>query len=447
MTRIYFIQKWLLIILLFGSALAFNPWITTEVFEFPKLLVLLFSVSLLGVSIIFDLYFHTFPKINIKEHIPEIIGFSGLFLSQILAYIFSTNWEISLMGAPDRYQGFLTQIHYLLLFFCSFYFFIRYPQEKTKKLFSWLIITLLFVLILALSPYAFPLTAPFYIFTPDFFYNRIYGTFGNPNYLAIFIAALLPFVFFRQYKRNTIVNICLQIFKIFTLFALFLTGSRSAWLAALIGFFIIGIIEINNKNHKTIIYTALTAFGIVLLFIIKQQFTAEIPQLNRLSFDTNKSTSIQTRATLWKIGLKMSLDRPITGYGQDMIQANIEPYLPQHLKANEIFFIDRTHSEFTDILLTSGYVGLISYLILLITIVIKSTKLLLIKNSTNFTSALTSFSILIIFHAVNFSTVNSNILLYFFAGYLMANYMLKFSSQNNKLRDMLKNRNIQFQAR
>lgn len=444
MTRIYFIQKWLLVILLFGSALAFNPWINTEVFEFPKLLVLLFSVSLLAITVIIDLHFQDLSVLKksltltqgsgIKKFLPEIIAFVGLLMSQIIAYAFSTDQETSLIGAPNRYQGFLTQLHYLLLLFSVVCFYIRYPKEKTEKLFFWLLIALFLACLFAISPYAFPLTNPFYIFTPEFFYDRVFGTFGNPNYLAVYLAALLPLLFFAKKKTSitffgTFKNFPQQFLIALVLLTLFLTGSRSAWAASIAGFLIMGIfVVIKNKKYKTLIITLSAIFGILILFATKQWLSTSVPQLNRLSLDTNQSTSIQTRLSLWKTGIKMSFDRPFTGYGQDMIQANIEPYLSDYLKANDVFFVDRTHSEFTDVLLTTGYIGLISYLILIITIIIKSFKYLFCQDheiNNNFTACLTGFLILTIFHAVNFSTLSSNVLFYFISGYLIANYMLK----------------------
>lgn len=407
----YFLQKYLLVFLLLGSQLAINPWLNTDVFEFPKLLVLIIGVGALTLVNIIDIMRRDAAQISFHR-IPKEFFFLGLFLlAQILAYAFSTNRAISLAGAEMRFQGLLTQVHYILLALNTFYFFSRWPSEKTRGIFNWILIALFAVCALALLPYAFPMTFPFYIFTPAFFTDRVYGTLGNPNYLAAFLITALPFLIF--YSR--LKKIIYWPFLALVLVTLFLTGSRSAWLASVAGFLILGLFEfIKHKRRKILAVTLLVITALGIGMISKNYLTPIVPQFERLSLDTQKSISISTRLNLWQAGLKMSLNRPLTGFGQDAIKGEIEPFIPEHLKANEVFFIDRTHNELIDILLTTGIFGLIGYLGFFGLILWKSTKMLL-KEPAAITALLTLF----LFHAVNFSTISSNMLIYFLAGYLV----------------------------
>lgn len=427
MTRIYFFQKYILVFLLVSTQFAINFRLTTDVFEFPKLLVLIVGVGLLTLLNVLDIFLNS-PQIFRERFsfgkIPKEFWFLGLFfVTQIIAYIFSLSREISLLGADMRFQGFLTQIHYIFLVLNTFYFFSRWPFEKTRSVFRWLLVLLFAICAFALLPYVFPMTFPFYFFTPAFFGDRVFSTFGNPNYLAVFLIGVLPFLIFCMKFRQKCPFIYWS-FLGFVFLTLFLTGSRSAWASALFVFLFFGVIFLLKKRQWKIFITAFfILLGVFLAAGLQNYFFSTIPQFSRLSFDTQKSFSIQTRFHLWKAGFRMSLDRPLTGFGQDTVRGNIEPYLPEYLKSNEVFFIDRVHSEPIDILVTTGIFGFIGYVGFFGLILFLSTRLISTSgfdfSFEYFASVIGIFSVFV-FHTVNFSTISSNFILYFLAGYLLA---------------------------
>ncbi len=417
MARVYFFQKWTLAILLFGSTLLFNPFINTDVFEFPKILALIVFVDLLMLINIIDISLFKPAKLKLRKISPEIFCMGVLLLTQIIAFVFSTDPQISLMGAPERYQGLLTNLHYLLLAINSFYFFAK-NRKNGDKVFKLVVVILVIACLLAVLPYVFPLTFPFYFFTPSFFFGRVYGTFGNPNYLAVFIIAALPFlIFLKNFKK-------IYLYPLISLVVatLFLTGSRSAWIASIVSFLIIGtVLAVREKSYKTLIVTIVVIIFSGVAVLSKNIVAPVVPQFERLSLDSEKSTSIQTRLYLWQAGLKVFIEKPFTGYGQDMVHENIESYLPEYLKENDVFFVDRTHSEFIDILVTSGIFSFLAYLSLLLIICWRAIKYF-VKSNVIFISTFVGFLSLVIFHSVNFSTTSSNVLLYLFMGYLVAFY-------------------------
>jgi putative inorganic carbon (HCO3(-)) transporter len=143
-----------------------------------------------------------------------------------------------------------------------------------------------------------------------------------------------------------------------------------------------------------------------------------------LSLSKPNITSISTRLYLQKAGLKLFLDNPVLGTGQENITNNIEPYLPEYLKTNEIFFIDRTHNEFLDIAVTQGLIGFIAYVTFWGYIMIKSVRhYFTSKNPSHqkiFIYILAGILALHIYYIMNFTTISSEVLLYSMAGYLMA---------------------------
>lgn len=408
-------------LLIVGSALLVNPWSATDIFEFPKLLLLIILVGFLIIVTFMNWNIHGMPKF---AQWPKAFFFIGLiFIGEILAFVFSTNYDLSLIGAPFRFQGFLTNIHYLLLFTVSYFFFFGNPRQKTKDVFRWLVIALVASSVIALLPYtlSYETASLFLWFHPSFFYDRVYGTFGNPNYLAAFIITALPFLIIQIHFKKRLGMILAVPVVVLVLTTLFLTGARSAWIASAIGFLAWGIFRAFKKQGAAMLVVTLTIVFLVGGAIAFEQRLPSAP-LERLSVRSENLTSLKTRFALWKAGFQLFLAHPLTGVGQDAIKDSIEPYLPERLKANEVFYIDRTHSELADILATRGIFAFIGYVGLFFTLFIKGARFLFITAASDlrFAAAFFSFFSLLLFHSVNFSTITSNILFFFLGGYLIA---------------------------
>lgn len=412
--------KYALDLLIVGSALLVNPWSATDIFEFPKLILLIATVGLLTIVTFVDFNFNGFPELT---EFPKEFLFIGLWLvGEILAYVFSTSREMSLIGAPFRFQGFLTNIHYLLLLAISYFFFLRKSREKTEGVFLWITVGLISSAVISLLPYALPpfTTSPLLWFHPSFFYGRVYGTFGNPNYFAAFIITVLPFLAVHICAKKRWIAIFGALSLIFVLVTLFLTGARSAWIASTIGFLLWGIFRVVKKQGAAMLAVTLAIIFLAGGAIIFERASPNI-SLERLSIRSENLTSVKTRFTLWKAGFQVFLAHPLTGVGQDALKNNIEPYLPEHLKANEVFFIDRTHSEFIDILATRGIFAFLGYAGFFLVLFVKGARFLLGSAVTDLRFAAAFFSLLslMLFQSVNFSTITSNILLAFLGGYLL----------------------------
>lgn len=402
MVRMYRVQQYILTFLLFGATFAINPWLTTDIYEFPKFVVLVAATSVLAITVILRPI--RFPKIFLW---PVI-----LLLGNVIAFVFSTNPGISLSGAPLRFQGFLSQIYYLLTLVGSFYFFSMAPTLLRHRIFRWLAIIMIAACVVALIGYFFPL--PF--IDPSLYFNRVYGTFGNPNYLAVFLVGTLPFLILAEWKRKFVWVVCL----FFGVATFFFTGSRSAWVALICGFFILGIFRALVQKRYAVLGSAVGITVGLIILIIFQHYAPTI-SLERFSLQGGPALSVQTRVDLWRAGIQLFLTRPITGFGQDNIKGNIEPFVPERLRENEVFFIDRTHSEFIDVLVTTGILGAIGYVGFFVTLLWRSMCAMLQEKFTDayFSAAFVGFLSLALFHAVNFGTVTSNMLFYFLAGFLI----------------------------
>lgn len=390
--------SYLIAFLILGSSLLVNPYFTSEFFEYPKFLFLLIGVGVFSVIWIYDFSFSKFKFQNLFPGIIVLTSIGLLLAGNFIAYSFSSDQSTALIGSPYRYQGLLTNLHYLLLGIGTFYYFRRYGQDP--RLEKWLVIILVIICAVALLP----------MFQSSFG-ARVYGTFGNPNYLASVIVTLLPFLFFSKLP-----NLWKTLLAAFVIYILFLTGSRSAWIALTVTLLFFGGIDLYFKKRKHLLIgsliTVLAMTGIVLF-----QKYSEAPALDRFSVASENLNSAKTRYYLWEGGIDMFLDSPLAGYGQDQIRGNINGYIPSYLSTDPTFFVDRTHSEIIDIALTIGLFGILGYLTIILTTFFSGLTTLLQRNKLR--TALIAFSTLNLYHLVNFSTISSNILLYILIGWIL----------------------------
>lgn len=144
---------------------------------------------------------------------------------------------------------------------------------------------------------------------------RPYATFPHPNVLGGFLAAMVPLLIF---KRSV---------GVLAIIALFLTFSRSAWLALVIG------IAIAKKK---------VFLPILLLFFI---FT--------FTFNAHEE-SVTLRQELNSAAIATWQTSPLLGVGL----GNFLVELPKHLVSREVYFLQPVHNIYLLILAETGIVGL-----------------------------------------------------------------------------------------
>lgn len=184
-------------------------------------------------------------------------------------------------------------------------------------------------------------------------YNRSFGTFSHPNILAFYLLvplSLCLLVFLISDKRKT--GIIWQGFLATTFFlAMVSTYTRGAWLGFMLVVLVLGI-------------TRYRAFLVIAAIVLATAyFTAEPVQtrLNEISH-VNPYGSIQWRFDLWKDGFSYGQQKPILGYGagaaDDVILKN----------RGERFGSVHPHNDYLKIFLESGFLGLLTYSLLIISL-------------------------------------------------------------------------------
>jgi len=147
-------------------------------------------------------------------------------------------------------------------------------------------------------------------------YNAVTGLFSNPNYTAIWLAMVLPFVifFFANIKKFNIKKYFMLILLILFLYLIFLTQSRNGFLAII--FSILFIIRIKKLSFKFLSSFLIIFFG-SLSFVFSRYdefFSFYFPKnlFERfIDFDLTKAY----RLNIWESALLRIQERPFFGWG------------------------------------------------------------------------------------------------------------------------------------
>jgi putative inorganic carbon (hco3(-)) transporter len=201
--------------------------------------------------------------------------------------------------------------------------------------------------------------------------------------IAMFIPVLTGFLFLKKENRSfEIINFFLLI--VF-LFALVFSYSRAAWIsiAAVFGIFIIIKLKI---NRYILIFS-----GIILtfLFFIFQFQIMDSMKKNRqdssgdiekhLSSVTNIATDASNleRINRWNSAFKMFEERPVFGFGPGTYMFQYAPYQMSYdrtIISTDFGDVGNAHSEYIGPLAESGFLGTLTYVLIIIMTIIRGIK-------------------------------------------------------------------------
>lgn len=321
-------------------------------------------------------------------------------LSQILSTIFSIDHHTSLFGYYSRSNGGLFSIIcYLLLFYA---FVSNINKDQAFKMLKFTLIGGVVVALwaipehLGISPSCAILRGDL---TADCWVQdvqaRVFATLGQPNWLAAYLGMLIfPALYFflqAEGKRQLIgwylVLVCYYL-------AFTFTYSRGAMLGVLAGLvifttlYVLPLLEFLSLPQKwlrsnltlilitflaiNIIYgSALTRFQLTNLLPkqnlqptnTKQTQTAGITQL-----ENGGTESGQIRLIVWKGALDIFKHYPIFGSGVETFAYSYYQFRPSshNLVSEWDFLYNKAHNEFLNYLATTGIVGFVTYIAILV---------------------------------------------------------------------------------
>ena len=397
---------------------------TSELFEFNKMWLTFGISSAIG--------FFWFGKMILKKEFriqrtPLDIPILLFLLSQAISTIISIDSHVSLFGYYSRFNGgLLSHVAYIFLYYAFVSNFgtqtisknknvvKEFAKSKTTKIIRRMLFVSIasgiFVSLWGLpSHFGFDPTCKLFrggldvsCWTVDFQPKvRIFSTMGQPDWLAAYLAILLPISiafaisFFRKgislFSRTNLTAgvfaLTSILFYVDLLFSRAKSGFIAFWASMLVFVALAAWPSFRKKmDTKSIIYSKLTAFVIafaIVTFFIGSNFSI----LDKFSFpglmsalDKQKTPANQNatphigelggtdsgkiRLIVWKGALNVWKNNPIFGTGVESFAFAYYKYRPpeHNLTSEWNFLYNKAHNEFLNFMATTGTFGILTYL-------------------------------------------------------------------------------------
>jgi O-antigen ligase len=362
------------------------PWAAVP-FEVPKVVAFNVFVKLLFVLFIYDLYKR--PN-NLNKWIlnKKLISVLMLFLAWSLITAFlGSDISKSFLGNYYRRDGLLTLFDLTIFSLLISYFW----RENFKKV----VASAIFVASFLLGLWSITL-----IFTGNFELGNA-ATFGNPVFLAGYLAVGLPFSYYYlkslQYKFK-LLFLAPQIVAILTI------GAVSAILTMGLWFLMTFYTQSKSKIKFVILQTAL----FILVFIASWWSFDYI-------YTNNRVLIAEGRLRIFANLTQAIVKRPLTGYGWSNVDyAFKEGSWP--IKLNNDVYVDKAHSQLLEVLTTTGAIGLGIY-IMLLTVMLRQLIKKYKQSRSMWDFTILSVFILYLFHAqTNVISITEEMLFWFVVG-------------------------------
>lgn len=331
------------------------PYITSKQIPFNILIEILFVFWLALIV--------KYPEYRPRKNWISV-GLIAFFAVITISCFTGVDFNLSFWGDIERMLGVFHLLHFL-----AYYFIITTVFCEWKDWRDLLIVSVTAAAILCL----YGLTK-----------NIAYSTVGNTAYVsgyAIFNIFFALILIFRQartggkLKHNNWWIISLYSIAIIILLAIFkLTHTRGAYVGLGAGVFLsLLLFIILNKNKKVKIYSfAIMAALAVLISLVFAYPQSPIVQkssiLNTMTQISAKAATFQTRVISWKAAIKDFKNHPILGTGHGNYAITFDKYFDPsfyNYTRSETYF-DRAHNNVIDIASTTGGLGLLTYLSILV---------------------------------------------------------------------------------
>jgi O-antigen ligase len=374
----------------------FFSFSTEELFEFNKMvLVYFYTLSICSVWAVRMIVNKQFIFKKTKLDIPIML----FITSQLLSTLFSIHPYTSLLGYYTRFHGGLVSTFcYVALYYA---FVSNFEVKQLKGFFYSLFGSAVVVSLYGILEH-FGHSFSCYLVTNGQAFdascwvqdvkNRVFATFGQPNWLAAYLIMILPVSLYMGQKSKLAWQKYLWIIVSSLLFVTVLyTRSRSGILGLCIGLTMylltVGYVWWRERElqPRTIVkkhwsfLSALAICGLLFVFV-SHPFSPELGKIfsnpaapttpietpeavptNRL--EVGGSDSGEIRKIVWKGAIDVWKRYPVLGSGVETFAYSY--YLDRPVEHNNVsewdFLYNKAHNEFLNFLATTGLVGLLSY--------------------------------------------------------------------------------------
>ena len=350
---------------------------TSEVFEFPKSELLAAGALLLAFGSFegemarwraqgFPSWARALPgRVATGARRDPLGGAIGLFLlSAFVSALVASRHDAALFGAHESEAGLKTALATSAVYFASRAL-ARDPRHfprLARAVAVGLIGALLYASIQMLGLDPFPWTRSATIEGV----RRIPGTLGHANHLGTFIAMCLPVVAcmasVSRSRRSKLLWLALGVASLPVLAA---TLSRGAWMAALAGLVVFGLVLARSRSRVRVNRLVLAAALLAAAFLVPLFTPLRSEMVTRFRQITDvRAPSTQSRVHLWRAGIEMARDHPLLGVGTDGYLAAFPRYrTPEYWTIEWNGVSAKAHDELIQVAATQGILGLLAALL------------------------------------------------------------------------------------
>ncbi|MEW6606121.1 MAG: tetratricopeptide repeat protein [bacterium] len=375
---------WIVFLMILIIPLIFDPHITS--FDLAKVTAMrILTLVIIGLWLLKLTFFaQEYQFIKTPLDLP-ILAF---LIISIAATITGIHPLMSLVGEYKRYDGLISTINYIFIYYIA----VNFLRQRKYLKRTVAVISFAGVLVAGcgiLQSYGIDLTR---------WESGIISTMGNPNFLGgylamVFFPPLTLFFLVSSKKKSQVMKIIflgislvslLLIYKCFSLLA-----HRGGALGLGAGILLFGILlakQFLKNKMRTIVILGVMCLATILFFVkeqsgLVQKFasTIAVEKEEGKAIPTLKFTSTaETRFYIWKTGLEIIKKYPLLGVGPDALRMASTQYEKIEFIRTEggrNCLIDKAHMEVLDMAITRGLLGLAAYfwiIILLFVVVYKT---------------------------------------------------------------------------
>ena len=381
--------------ILFYILLSLTPIVlypfTSELFEFNKMVVT-YALTVL-IVVVWGAKMIAKRKTIFRRttlDIPLLVFLASQFLSTIISIDFRT----SLLGYYSRFNGgLLSSICYALLYWALVS---NLDFKKTQKALYFLLGSAVLVAIYGVFEH-FGIDKNLWVQDVQ---NRVFSTLGQPNWLAAWLTALIPIAWAfaidsEKSFRNKFYWLWISVSSLFFVTLLY-TKSRSGILGfaflevAFWGYLFITTFK-DKPTFKEVITSLVISQGILLILVgiigtpwtpnftdfIKSKtktLITNVPTIQPVgpALEVGGTESGTIRAIVWKGALDIWKHYPILGTGVETFAYSYYNFRPveHNLVSEWDFLYNKAHNEYLNYMANTGTVGIIAYLILIVSTLI-----------------------------------------------------------------------------
>ncbi|MBC8046610.1 MAG: O-antigen ligase family protein [Fimbriimonadaceae bacterium] len=286
----------------------------------------------------------------------------------IITTIFSENINVS-------FKYLLAKTWYISTFYFVAAHIIKSP-EIFKTAFWCLFISSLAVVIYTLNNHYH------YNFSFSEVNKTMYPYFRNHVNYAVFLALMVPFLFYAQtwYAKYTWQKILIRLGIILFLTAIYFSYTRSSWLSIIAA---AGCFILMKKNYlkPAVIFAVFGAIVFVIFMMHDNKYLDYAPDFKKTIYHSNFEAHMESTMTLedvssaeriyrWIAATKMIGDKPVLGFGPGQFYDNYKEYTVNkfltYISRNE----ERStvHNYYLQITVEQGFIGLTIWVVLLVAV-------------------------------------------------------------------------------